>query len=202
MIIHIMGNSGAGKTTLGNRLRKLKNVVVLDTDDIDDPNTLKIIGKYTTLLGKDYSRFEKELSELNTRDLKAFLDRNSRKHIVIVGFLHLGMQFASELVDKKFAIKVDFELLWRRYNLRTLEAFEKHGPEIRKLLSNTEYGWVKIRHIMSKKYGIRNGADCLSPHDLEKFYKDGDREFNRKNKIAYKPADEIYADIVSALQVN
>ena len=51
MIIHIMGSSGAGKTTLGNRLRKLKNVVVLDTDDIDDPNTLKIIGKYTTLLG-------------------------------------------------------------------------------------------------------------------------------------------------------
>ena len=197
-----MGDSGAGKTTLGNRLRKLKNVVVLDTDDIDDPNTLKIIGKYTTLLGKDYSRFEKELSELNKRDLKAFLDRNSGKHIVIVGILHFGMLFVSELVDKKYEIKVDFELLWRRYNLRTLEAFKKHGPEIEALFNNPDYGWVKIRHLMSKKYGIRNGADCQSPYDLEKMYKDKDREFHRKNKVAYKPADEIYANIVSALQVN
>ena len=48
MILHIVGPSGSGKTTLGNKIRKsLKNVIVIDTDDIDDPNALKLLKKYS-----------------------------------------------------------------------------------------------------------------------------------------------------------
>jgi len=44
MIIHITGVSGSGKTSLGNKLRDtLKNIVVIDTDDIDDKNATDIV---------------------------------------------------------------------------------------------------------------------------------------------------------------
>ena len=43
MYIHILGPSGSGKTTLGKKIAKLKKFILLDTDDIDDKNCLKII---------------------------------------------------------------------------------------------------------------------------------------------------------------
>ena len=47
MIIHILGPSGSGKTTLGKKIAKInKNIIVLDTDDINDKNILKLLQKY------------------------------------------------------------------------------------------------------------------------------------------------------------
>ena len=45
MIIHISGPSGSDKTTLGNKIAKISNTIVIDTDDIDDPNSIKIMKK-------------------------------------------------------------------------------------------------------------------------------------------------------------
>ena len=69
-IIHIIGSTGSGKTTLGKLLSKHKNVIIIDTDDIDDKNALKIIedhkynefffddnmDKYFKMLNAEYKR--------------------------------------------------------------------------------------------------------------------------------------------------
>jgi len=57
MIIHISGPSGSGKTTLGNKIAKISNTIVIDTDDIDDPNSIKIIKKYSFNTKKDEKIF-------------------------------------------------------------------------------------------------------------------------------------------------
>ena len=44
MIIHIGGPSGSGKSTLGSMIAKNKRFIVVESDDIDDANALKIIN--------------------------------------------------------------------------------------------------------------------------------------------------------------
>lgn len=89
MILHIMGPSGSGKTTLGNKIRKnLKNVIVIDTDDIDDPNALKLLKKYSfnsndkKIFNQEDKQFMKERKLKNKQSLKRILKNKSNKHIV------------------------------------------------------------------------------------------------------------------------
>ena len=63
MIIHICGASGSGKTTLGVKLSKITNTIVIDTDNIDDPNGLKIIKKYSFNNKIDKQMFRTELKK-------------------------------------------------------------------------------------------------------------------------------------------
>jgi broad-specificity NMP kinase len=69
MIIHILGKPGTGKTTLGKRLSKLPNTVVIDTDDIDDPNALKLLSKYDFENKKSINNYFAELAKLDQIDL-------------------------------------------------------------------------------------------------------------------------------------
>ena len=43
MLFHITGPAGSGKTTLGNKLSKIPNTIIIDTDEIDDTNAMDII---------------------------------------------------------------------------------------------------------------------------------------------------------------
>ena len=44
MLFHITGPAGSGKTTLGNKLSKIPNTMIIDTDEIDDSNAMDIIS--------------------------------------------------------------------------------------------------------------------------------------------------------------
>jgi adenylate kinase family enzyme len=53
MIIHILGASGSGKTTLAKQIaKKYKNIIIVDTDDIDDPNCLKSLKNINLMILK------------------------------------------------------------------------------------------------------------------------------------------------------
>jgi hypothetical protein len=105
-VYHIMGITGAGKTTLGKKiLADFSDVVVLDTDDILDANSLKLSTKYNFEKAKDIVNFETELASENKRDLAKFLETHRDKKIIIVGYIHSGMSEIYDVVTKGFIIK-------------------------------------------------------------------------------------------------
>ena len=65
IIIHISGMSGAEKSTLGRKLTGELNILVIDTDDIDDPNKLLLIPKYSLETDKSRHALKEEVSKLN-----------------------------------------------------------------------------------------------------------------------------------------
>ncbi len=197
MIIHISGPSGSGKTTLGNKISKLPNTIVIDTDAIDDPNSIKLISKYSFDTKKDERIFDKELEKKNKEDINKILKDNKDKNIVFVGFFHAGMRHLEKKVEKGFTIQIEPSVLWRQYNIRTANSIYKNYNEIKKLLEsgmNDE----KIHFIFSKKFGIRNGFECEGPNDMKEHLK---RMKIRAidNGYIYTTSDNIYNNIVKLL---
>ena len=192
-IIHIMGPSGSGKTTLGKRLSQLPNTLVIDTDDIDDPNSMAIIPKYAFTSKKDDTNYEKELGKLNKKQLDDIIKTNKGKIIIFVGFFHAGMRFMEKKVDKGYSIKVTPETLWRQYNMRTATYIHENYDEIKQMLSSN-MSIDKIQMIFSKKFGIRKGFDCGGLDDMKKFIER--QEIRAKeNGYFYGTSDEIFKTI-------
>jgi adenylate kinase family enzyme len=193
MIIHIAGLSGSGKTTLGKRLSKNKNIKVIDTDDIDDPNAIKLLKKYKVITNK----YHLELAKLNKKDLDKVLRKYKNKIIIFVGFFHGGFNSLWSKVKHGYLIKVDAQTLWTRYNLRTIKCLHDNYKNIVKLFQSKTH-FLKIHKILSVQYGIRNGFDCVSVTNMEsrinKFKKD-----KRFKKYIYLNSDDIYKSIIKLI---
>jgi len=194
MIIHIVGPPGAGKTTLGKRLSKLKNTVALDTDDIDDPTKVEAMEKYKPKTKSDWKRLDKIIAANNREELEDFLEKNKNKNIIFVGFLHDGMDFLKKLIDKKYSIKIDPETLWKQYNLRTLEYLHNNYAEIKRIFAKDDLP-IELRHkLVSNKFAIRFGFDCNGPDWFVKEIKKL-KERDKKEGYVYKTSDDIYEAI-------
>jgi len=191
IIIQIQGPSGSGKTTLGKRLSLLPNTVVIDTDDIDDPNSIKILEKYNYDNKKLEQFMDKELTKKNKKNIDKIISNNHDKIIIIVGFLHLGMQHIKP--SKGYIIKIEPEILLKQYNLRTAAYIHQNYDEIKTLLTSDTNPEV-LHFIFSKKFGIRNGFDCA---DIDDFKQDIERQEKRakNNGYQYLSSDEIYENI-------
>ena len=195
-IIHIMGPSGSGKTSLGVRLSKLKNTISIDTDNIEDKNSLKLLNKYDIDTNKGYNKFIKEVALLNKKDLHNILDKYKDKNIILVGFMFNGMDNILNIADKKYSIEIDTDTLFRQYNLRTLNYIYENKDKIEKLLKNKKFTIYKIFLILLYKYKIRNGFRCK-----DEYYINEEIKFNKKLDIknGYKimSNNNIYKQIVS-----
>nr|QFG73960.1 MAG: hypothetical protein [Megaviridae environmental sample] len=199
MIIHILGPSGSGKTTLANKIaKKYKNTIVVDTDDIDDPNCLKAIKKYSFVNEKKDSKdVDKQVSVMNKNDINKIIKNNKDKNIIFAGFFHDGMSHVEKKVDKGFMIEISPEKLWRQYNLRTATCIHKNFNEIKKLL-NSRTNPEKIHMIFCKKFGIRNGFECAGAKDFERLLKK-DKEHAKKINYYYTTSNNIYKEISKIL---
>jgi adenylate kinase family enzyme len=190
MIIHIAGLSGSGKTTLGKRLSKNKNIKVIDTDDIDDPNAIRLLKKYKVITNK----YHLELAKLNKKDLDKVLRKYRNKIIIFVGFFHGGFNSLWSKVKHGYLIKVDAQTLWTRYNLRTIKCLHDNYKNIVKLFQSKTH-FSKIHKILSRQYGIRNGFDCIGVikvgRNINRFKKD-----KIYKKYKYLNSDDIYKSII------
>ena len=169
----------------------LPNTIIIDTDDIDDPNSIKILEKYN-YDSKKYEEFmDKELTKKNKRDLNKIISNNHGKIIIIVGFLHLGMQHIKPL--KGYIIKIEPEILFKQYNLRTATYIHQNYDEIKTLLTGNTNSEV-LHFIFSKKFGIRDGFDCAG---IDDFKQNIERQKKRAkdNGYQYLSSDEIYENI-------
>ena len=124
-IIHISGPSGAGKTTLGNKLiyKFGKNIVVKDIDDL----------RYD-FIKKEYGGFNKKIiwqPEKYQVYINNFIKKNNKKPIVFVGLNHMPWWNKKLYYDMhpshKFYIKLNSDLIFKQKCSRFLEdVFVEH----------------------------------------------------------------------------
>ena len=84
LVIVISGLAGSGKTTLGEKLNKLQNVNVIELDDIDDENALKLLKN--KWMGVD--KFNKMKDKMNSISIMNIINNIKDNDIYIfVGLL-------------------------------------------------------------------------------------------------------------------
>lgn len=192
MIIHILGKPGSGKTTLGKRLSKLQNTVVLDTDNIDDPNSLKLLSKYDFKNQKNINNYFAELQKLDQEDLNKFIEKNKNKNIILTGFL-FGMNVN---VDKGYYIKIDDDLHYKQFNLRTLENIKNHYNLIKKLLK-MDIPRKKLERYIQIKAEIR--GPFVVPDFVWNDFVGNPKKEAMEIKYKYMNNDEIFENISKLL---
>jgi adenylate kinase family enzyme len=145
-IIHISGPSGAGKTTLGNKLKyKYDNKIVVK--DIDD---LRF-----EFIKKEYPKFkiDKWNPEKYQEYINEFIKKNNKKPIVFVGLNH--MPWLSKRLyydmhpDHKFYIKLNTKTIFEQKCSRFIEdVFVKSKEQMLKDIVKDEK--TIIKHVINR----------------------------------------------------
>src|ERR1700743_2498052 len=119
MLIHISGPPGAGKTTLKNPIAALRNdIVAVDLDDIDDAHALELLSAKhmcASIANGNIDRFFRAKNKLNMKWLKTMKSIAKEKYVIL-----FGLSFGYFLADKKYSLKVDPMVLYKRICARTL----------------------------------------------------------------------------------
>lgn len=202
MIIHIVGPSGSGKSTLGNKLinkyKTNKNIKIIDTDDIDDPNSIKLVNKYNFETRKNENDIYRELAKMNKKELIEIIKKYDI--VVLVGFLHAGMYYIKNKIDYKFSIRIEPEILYKQYNDRTLTSIKNNYDEIKKIINSNIH--IKKKHfIMSKKYKIRDGFECVGLEEITESVK-RNKKRAKDNGYKYLISDKIFTEIIKIIDNN
>jgi shikimate kinase len=195
VIAHIIGPSGSGKTSLGLKLAQLPNTIVLDTDDIDDKNVIKLLSKYNIDIKKEDTALGKELKAANKQEIEKIINNviagTPEKHIILVGYAFIGMNIIPNIATHKFSIKIDPDTLYRQYHLRTLAAITENASEIKRLLENKKNSIDNIDALLIKKYKIRSGFASRNKDGIIRYIKLHNTDA-RKDKYKIMYSDEIY----------
>lgn len=140
IVIHVSGFPGSGKTTLGEKIKRIRNVIVIETDEFIQHHTKE--GKQ--LLALEGENKWKEYKSLWKKTMKAkintVLEQHKDKIIVFVGSLDnfaLPGSIYNIKADHKFLLDVPLDELMKRYYLRV--AKEKDNEDYWSKLSKGIY---------------------------------------------------------------
>lgn len=140
-VIHISGPSGAGKTTLGNKLKYKYNekIVVKDIDDL----------RYD-FIKKEYKNFK--IDKWNADKYQKFIDEFVKKHnkkpIIFVGLNHMPWWNKNLYYDMhpkyKYYIKLSNDIIFEQKCIRfTNGVFVKNKNDLIKKIKNNENDTIK-----------------------------------------------------------
>jgi hypothetical protein len=198
MLFHITGPSGSGKTTLGNKLSKIPNTVIIDTDEIDDTNAMDIITdpKYNDLFKNEntVNQFFKLLEQRNSEKLGKLLEKNKGSNIIIVG---MTIYPPVETGVQGYSIDISADANYYQLNNRTLDTICSNCVELKDLLEK-EPSKYKVDLTMLFKYKIRFQFPII-PFQVEdgiKMRKDHALELGYK----YLSQEKIVEDIINILE--
>ena len=193
MIIHIDGPSGSGKSTLGRKIAKDKRFIVIESDEIDDINAVKIIKdkKYNNLFTmKNVDKFFDLLKQKSEESLEIVIEKLSKfKKIIVV----IGLTINVKDVDKKYFIKINLDTLYKNIHNRTFNDICDNKEDIDKLMKK-EKNIHKINMLLLFKYKIRTPVPTIPPK-IETDIKNREKQA-RKNKYKILSSDNIYKEII------
>ena len=207
MIIHIGSSSGAGKTTLGLKLKdKFNHIVLKDFDDLRRDFKDHCIGKN---IGFEF--FRKNFKKLYQSYLDNFLNDNKGKIIVLTGIECYingeSMSYNKQLfypkfklnprADYKFAIKINNEeLLKQRWN----RDYEEMTKDLIWALQNEK---ERLYEIYAKKdkldiKDIEPNFDWMFGHKLHITHLENWNEHYKDSGYKFASRDKLF-DIISII---
>lgn len=198
MLFHITGPSGSGKTTLGNKLSKIPNTIIIDTDEIDDTNAMDIImdPKYKELFKNEntINGFFNILEQRNMEELGKILESNKKSNIIIVG---MTVYPPKETNVIGYSIDISVDDNYYQLNKRTLDSICSNCIELKDLLETRTSKYI-IDLTMLFKYKIRRSFPII-PYQIEdgiKMRKSHAQELGYK----YMSQEKIVEDIIDILE--
>lgn len=194
-IIAITGPSGSGKSTIGDIIKhRFKDVIVVDTDDIDDKSFINLFENdqnfkemIRTDTGEPYKLHEAE--NISARDL--IIKQNPTKNIVFVGLTVSmdGIDHVGYLLD------TSSETNFRRVNHRTIRDICKRSAQLERLYLDEDIEFIDLLTLY--RFKIRQRFPTSLGEVKDKLHKMRD-EFSAKN---YKimTGQQILTDLESYL---
>lgn len=198
MLFHITGPIGSGKTTLGEKLLKIPNTVIIDTDEIDDSNAMDIFSdeKYNELFKNEstVNVFFKLLEQRNTEKLGELLELNKDSNIIIIG---TTIYPPGETAVQGYSIDISVDTNYYQLNKRTLDSICSNCIELKDLLEK-EPSKYKIDLTILFKYKIKFQFPII-PFQVE-----DDIKMRKKHahELGYKylTQEKIIEDIINILE--
>jgi len=179
IIIHISGFPGSGKTTLGEKIKKIfKNIIVYDTDGFIQHHTLE--GKQLLKLesNKKFKEYKILWKKTIKNKINSFISKYKNKIIVFVGSLD---NFAPSntiyniKADYKFCLDVSLNELMKRYYLRIYYMEQKSTKE------QSENYW---NNLSKEIYHINGSDNMIKDHEkYNKWHKDNNYIFLNDRQI-------------------
>lgn len=202
LIIHISGASGAGKTTLGNKLKDDfgDQIVVKDLDDLRMEFVNFFYGGYKNIRKND--KLEKESNfKWNSEKYQEYIDEfinDQTKPIVFVGLNHM-FWFDKDLyynlyANYKFYIDIDLDLIFEQACRRFINQYfvEYQDYLIRKLIKNNK----KAIEMTIEQFSL-----ICNYEDHIKQYKIWENDY-RNQKYEFMSREDIYRKCVTILKEN
>jgi adenylate kinase family enzyme len=169
IIAHIVGQSSAGKTTLGKQLReKFPSIKVVDLDEIQDATAIPYLEKHQIQTMSQMHAYFNVLADVNQRAIaKIFAEQKT--HIIFTGYTLPGMTKVETHATHRFYLDDgDGWKVFRRYNARALSAITNNAAQIAKLMNDEKMSPVNLWLLINAKFGMRGGFLCESPFETER----------------------------------
>jgi uridine kinase len=179
-IIHITGTSGSGKSTLGQIIEsRFKNVMVIDTDDIDDSSFNYLFendNEFRNSLKSGSDDAEKKHIDLNIQKRDKIIQDNKDKNIVFV-----GLTVSLDDIDHiGYFLDTSLNTNFRQANLRTLKDIVKNYGQLEKLYQEEDIEFIDILTLYQYKIRlkfpvhfdeVKDRLERMKKISLEKNYK-------------------------------
>lgn len=200
MLFHISGTSGSGKTTIGKQLENIKNTVVIDTDDIDDKNALKILSdpQFTYLFenSKTINGFWNILDKKNNDTLLELLEKNKDKNIILVG---MTVYPPSETGVIGYSINVSDDEIFYRTNKTELNTLCSNCKELKDLFDKEKNKYI-ISLKMLFEYKIRQSFPIVPSQITDNI--EMRKKYDTDKGYKYLKHDEIIENIKKQIENN
>lgn len=182
--------------------KKIKNSVIIDTDDIDDKNAVDIIEdkKYDSYFCEDLTKFFDLKAKMNYADVKKIIKycKDNNKILIFVGLSFYGKADPTNYAEYKYFIDITPEDNFRYVTSRNIDDICKECKNL-KLLMKKHKNPYKIQMLILHKYKIRGGFRHMNQiiSNINFFKKKA-----KKEKYKLLSSDDIYNDIIDKIKQN